>query len=161
MKVLIVYYSRSGKTRNIAEVIAKKLGAELEGIVDHKNRKGLLGFITSGNEAHLKRVIPIERLKNEPKQYDLIIIGTPIWAGSLSSPVRSFLMEYKEVLPKLAFFTTCLGSDQQNVLLEMEEMIHQKPVAVMSITYRDAKKQFVSELVNTFIQNIEQNLKKE
>ncbi len=45
MKVLIVYYSRSGQTRNIAEVIAKKLGAELEEIVDHRNRKGLLGFL--------------------------------------------------------------------------------------------------------------------
>ena len=161
MRTLIVYYSRSGKTRNIAEVIAKKLGAELEEIVDHRNRKGILGFFTSGNEAHLKRSISINRLKNEPAQYDLIIVGTPIWAGNLSSPIRSFLMEYKEVLPKLAFFTIGLGSDPQNILLEVEEMIRQKPIAVMNITHRDTKKQLDLELVGTFIQNIKQNLKKE
>ena len=159
MKVLIVYYSRSGQTRNIAEVIAKKLGAELEEIVDHRNRKGLLGFFTSGNEAHLKKVIPIERLKNEPAQYDLIIVGTPIWAGNLSTPIRSFLMEYRVQITKLAFYTICLGSDPQNVFLEAEEIVSQKPIALMNISYRNIKKQNHLEMVDTFVKNIKQNLK--
>ena len=161
MKVLIVYYSRSGKTRNIAEVIAEKLGAELEEIADHRNRKGLLGFFASGNEAHLKRVIPIERLKNEPAKYDLIIVGTPIWAGNLSTPIRSFLMEHRGQITKLAFYTICLGSDPQNIILEVEEIIGQKPIGLMNITYRDIKKQDHLEMVDTFVKNIKQNLKEE
>ena len=161
MRVLIVYYSRSGKTRGFAEVIAEKLGAELEEIVDHRNRNGLFRFLSSGNEAYLKKVIPIERLEKDLSQYDLIIVGTPIWAGNLSSPVRSFLREYKEKFPRIAFFAICLGSDPQNIFLEAEEIVGKKPLALMHITRRDIKKQLDLELVDAFVKNIKQNLKDE
>ena len=102
MKSLVVYYSRSGKTEDIAGIIAKKLGSEIEEIDDHKNRKGLLGFISSGNEAYLQKAIPIEKLKKDPAQYELTIVGTPIWAGNMSTPILSFLKEYKEKINKFA-----------------------------------------------------------
>ena len=38
--------------------------------------------------------------------YDLVIIGTPVWAGRCSSPVRSFLVEYGNELRRVAYVIT-------------------------------------------------------
>ncbi|MFM0169797.1 hypothetical protein [Paraburkholderia sediminicola] len=39
-KVLVVYFSRAGTTRLLAQAIAKMLAADLEEICDFSNRKG-------------------------------------------------------------------------------------------------------------------------
>ncbi len=159
MKILIVYYSRSGNTRKIAELIGRKMGAEIEEIIDHKNRKGLLGFLISGNESYLQRNIPIKQLTRDPSQYDLIIIGTPIWAGHMCSPIKSFCQEYQGKFPRIAFFTTSLGSNPSNIFLTVEQLTGQKPIAVMNFTNRDIKKQYHLEMIDEFIDSMKKALK--
>jgi flavodoxin len=38
MKSLLIYYSRTGKTKFVAETIAAELGSDIEEVVDLKNR---------------------------------------------------------------------------------------------------------------------------
>ena len=45
MKVLVVYYSRTGNTKFVAEAIAQSLEADIEEIKDGKNRMGVFGFL--------------------------------------------------------------------------------------------------------------------
>ena len=75
MKTLVVYYSRSGNTKKIAEEISSKLKCEIEEIVDSKNRKGMLGWIISAIDAHSK-LTTIGEIIKDPTKYDLIVIGT-------------------------------------------------------------------------------------
>ena len=49
-RTLVAYYSRTGNTRHVAEVIAAELGAELEPIVDRAERRGRLGFLRAARE---------------------------------------------------------------------------------------------------------------
>jgi hypothetical protein len=51
MKSLVVYYSRNGNSKFIAQKIAEKLGADTEEIIDKKNRRGWIGFLTAGRDA--------------------------------------------------------------------------------------------------------------
>jgi flavodoxin len=154
MKTLIVYYSRSGRTRKIAEQISLKLKAEIEEIRDHRNRKGIFGFITSGNEAYLGRVPIIDKLKQDPAHYDVVVIGTPIWANHISTPVQSFLQEYKDNLKKVAFFCTSMGSDPKPVFTNMRKIIAQDPIVIINITTRDIRHQYHIEMVDEFVQKI-------
>jgi len=55
--VLIVYYSRSGHTEKVVTKLAEILGADVEKLVDLKNRKGILGFIIGGKDATLKSLL--------------------------------------------------------------------------------------------------------
>jgi flavodoxin len=41
-KILVVYYSRTGMTKKLANSIANLLFADIEEIVDTKNRSGLM-----------------------------------------------------------------------------------------------------------------------
>jgi len=45
MKTLVVYYSRTGKTKFVAEKIAVELKADVEEVVDLKSRSGRFGFL--------------------------------------------------------------------------------------------------------------------
>jgi flavodoxin len=51
MNTLVVYYSRTGKTRFVAEKVVAELKADIEEIVDLKNRKGRFGFLKAGYDA--------------------------------------------------------------------------------------------------------------
>jgi len=62
MRSLVVYYSRRGNTRFVAEKISQEIGADIEEIIDKKKRKGLLGFILSGYDATRGRVTKIAEM---------------------------------------------------------------------------------------------------
>ncbi|HBP51341.1 TPA: flavodoxin, partial [Candidatus Shapirobacteria bacterium] len=51
MKTLVVFYSRTGNTRRMGELIAQKLHADIDEIIDQKSRSGIIGWILSGRDA--------------------------------------------------------------------------------------------------------------
>ena len=69
-QVLVVYYSRTGHTRQIAEAIAADCGADLEAIRDARSRRGLLGGLRSAREAWLERLGEIREIEKDPERYD-------------------------------------------------------------------------------------------
>ena len=90
-KILVVYYSRTGTTQKIAKEISGRLGADMEEVVDKKNRKGIIGWIRAGRDAGAKRLTEIEEPQRDPGLYGLVIIGTPIWNGTISTPIRTYI----------------------------------------------------------------------
>jgi len=120
LKPLVVYYSRTGSNKTLAETVAKAVGAECHEIVDRKNRKGLLGFLRSGSDAFRRKLTRIE-LKVEPAGYDPIIVGTPVWAGRMTPAVRTFLTNYALSGKQLYFFSVSNGG-AADVFEEMKRL---------------------------------------
>jgi len=48
MKTLVAYYSRTGNTKKVAVEIAKNLKADIDEIIDKKDRSGMIGWIIGG-----------------------------------------------------------------------------------------------------------------
>jgi flavodoxin len=113
MKCLVVYYSRTGKTRFVAETIASQLGADLEEIVDQKKRGSSLGWIMAGKDAARKSLTEISPATKPPQDYDLIVIGTPIWAWSPTPAVRTYIKQNSLSGKKVALFYTSDGDIRQ------------------------------------------------
>ena len=105
MKKIIIYYSYTGHTKMIAEYMAKKLNCEAlelkpikpystdyQTVVDEEQ--------TNDTELHLREY---ESLNVDLKNYDEIILGTPVWWYSISPVIRSFLKQEdltdKTILP--------------------------------------------------------------
>ena len=103
MSYLVVYYSRTGNNRTLAEAIAKGLSADADEIVDKKNRKGRLNWLRAGSDSRGGKLTEIEYQKN-PQDYDTIIIGAPIWAGNPNPPLRTYLQEVDLKEKRVAFF---------------------------------------------------------
>ena len=147
MKTIIIYYSLTGKTKKLAESLAKKLKSDIEEITEKKRKRGLF---KSGFEAALKLKPRILPLKSDLSKYDLVVIGTPIWAGNMSSPVRSFLSKYKDKISKSAFFCTHGGGGKGKAFKEMRDICG-NPLSVLQ-----ADKNTDERCINEFIDQLKQ-----
>jgi len=154
MKALVVYYSRTGHTKEIAETIADMLSCSREEIIDTKKRSGPLGFMRSGYQTKKKSLTDIKDLETDVSVYDLVIVGTPVWAGTVSVPVRTFLHQYKDMLKSVAFFSTHGGEDTQDEFNEMEAVCGKSPVDVLSFSAREVDKKEYTENVKKFVNEL-------
>ena len=116
MRSLVLYYSRSGNARFVGEKIASELKSDIEEVVDLKNRRGWLGFIRAGYDATLGKETKIEKTKKLPKDYDLIVIGTPVWNSRPTPAIRTYLKENDFSGKKVAVFSTNEGRGNEKTL---------------------------------------------
>ena len=147
-RILVVYYSRTGTTRKVAEYIREALGDELEEIVDKKNRSGPIGWLFAGKDAGEKNLTEIEAPVYDPFEFDLIVIGSPVWNDTVSTPIRTYLTQNKERLHRTALFTT-QGNEETNAIKDMMEILNEPPVESIQLT----KKQDVE--TGEYIQKLE------
>ncbi|MBN1274674.1 flavodoxin [Candidatus Woesearchaeota archaeon] len=132
MKALVAYYSRTGNTQKVGRAIAKRLGADADDIIDRTPRKGLIGWLRGGRDALRKR-LTIITTKKRPEDYDLVIIGTPVWAATLAPAARTYLAEHR--LRKVAFFCT-YGGKPGRTFKDMESL-SEKPLATLGLRQKN------------------------
>ena len=65
-KILVMYATRTGTTRQVAEAIASELDADLAEIVDRRKRLGLMGVVIEGVDAAFKRRTTVEPIETDP-----------------------------------------------------------------------------------------------
>jgi flavodoxin len=111
MKTLVLYYSYEGTTATIAAAIAEHLGADQErlSVINEPKKNGFGKFVWGGSQVFMKRLPKIEPLKHDPSAYDLLILGTPVWAGNYAPAIRTLFHTFRFSGKKTAFFYTDLG----------------------------------------------------
>jgi flavodoxin len=150
MQALVVYFSRTGHTKKVGDELAKALPGDVEEIVDTVNRAGPVGWLKSGREASGKMLANIQPVKKDAASYDIVVIGTPIWASNMSSPVRTYLTENKAKFKNVAFFCTEGSKGSEKAFAEMGEIVGKKPKATLAITMADIKGGTVGDKVKKF-----------
>lgn len=104
-KAIIIYFSRTGTTKGLAEAAAAATGADLleltlkEPYADDYSAMTGIARSERANNARREIAAAIPDLSG----YDVVVIGSPYWWGGLSIPMRTFLMDHplagKRVLP--------------------------------------------------------------
>jgi flavodoxin len=136
-KALVVYFSRTGRTRRVAEEIAARCAADLEGVEDVRSRSGIFGYLRSAREALSGTLVDIRPVTKDAGDYDLVVLGTPVWASHVCSPMRAYLTANRGRLRRVAFFATEGGSGADKVFREMAELCGLQPVASAVFTDRE------------------------
>jgi len=95
-RILIVYYSLTGNTKFIAEVLIDSIEADVLELKPIKELKAdsSTRFIWGGYQSTMKKKPKLMDFDVNPLEYDLIILGTPVWAWNISPPMRSFLSKF-------------------------------------------------------------------
>jgi len=115
MKTAVIYYSFEGNSALIAETIKVALKADVFEIktTDTKKRTGFSKYAWGGAQVVMKKKPEIVPLSADVNSYDLIILGTPVWAGSPAPAMVSFLSGTKIAGKKIALFCCHGGGKRQ------------------------------------------------
>lgn len=136
-KTLVVCFSRSGRTRRIAQALAERLHADFEDIGAVQPRDGPLGYAQSALEALLMLAPAIDAPRHDSARYALVVIGSPVWFWSLASPVRTWLLRASLRHARVAFFCTMGGSGAWHVFDTMAALTGKQPEATLALTERE------------------------
>ena len=92
-KRLVLYYSASGSTKAVAEVLQKQLGADTEAIECVEPYSSDFQSIVQRNQREREsgETPALKPLKTKLADYDVIFLGYPIWGGVYASPIASLL----------------------------------------------------------------------
>lgn len=125
MKKVVAYYSRTGNTKFVAERIAEQLGADLCEVTDKKNRQGRLVFLTGGLAALREKLTDIE-VSKPIEEYDLVIVGSPVWAGKIAPATRKLLVTNDFSEKFVAIFVTLGGNKPEKALANVKKSFKTK-----------------------------------
>ena len=91
--VLVVYYSHDESTKSIAESIAGRNQCRSSRAKTGGKKSGgrKVKYIWEGESVNMDPVPDLEPFLLDPDNYDLIFIGSPVWAMSYAPPIESFI----------------------------------------------------------------------
>ncbi len=123
MRYLVVYYSRTGNSKFVAQKISSELNADVEEVEDMKNRRGWLGFLRAGYDATVGKETKIEKTQKSPNDYDMVIVGTPVWNSRLTPAIRTYLKQNDLAGKNVAIFSTNDGRGNEKTLEMLRSLI--------------------------------------
>lgn len=121
-KNLIIYFSLTENTDFIAKKLSKDLDAHVLEIKPTLALKkwGFLKMFIGGAQVLLNILPKIEYEKINVNDYENIIIGSPVWAGSYAPALKAFFKKEKIKDKNIGLFVCCNGGEG-NTIKELKE----------------------------------------
>lgn len=91
-KVLIAYFSYSGTTKNVANILSQKTGGDLFEIVPRDNYSNV--YMESNSEIRGNERPALKETVENMEEYDIVFVGYPVWWHATPAPVNTFLESY-------------------------------------------------------------------
>lgn len=158
-KILVAYFSQTGHTRTLANQIHDQAGGDLFEIVPEKAYTSDYNALTSqAQQEKNENYKPTLKTKVENMaSYNVIFVGSPIWWGTISSPVRTFLSEYdfsgKTIIP----FDTNGGSGLGTIVEDIKKLCPKATVQENGLAVRDSDVDNAKNTVAEWLKKIEIN----
>jgi len=148
MKKIVIFYSLNGNTRFIAENIAKTINADLLELKLKKEitSKGFMKYFWAGKAVMTKAKPELLPAEKNIKDYELLIIGTPVWAFTYAPALNTFFSQNPLLNKKIALFC-CHGGVKGPIFRKMKEALIDNQIL--------GEIDFQEPLKNKFAKNIE------
>lgn len=116
-----------------------------------------MGFSYRRQRRAEKKETEINEIKKDPSKYDLVIAGSPMWAGNITPATRTYLNKFKTDIKSLAFFVTSGGSNQGKIFEEVRSLLDKELISLMGICTKELKDDSVFDAkLSLFIEGISQ-----
>lgn len=157
MRILVVYYSRTGKNERLAKLLQEKLNCEIERVEEFTRRDGVLGFLKSGMQAVLKRETEIKPVGKDPGDFDVTVIVSPVWAGRIPPPIRTYVHIFRGRFKRLAYASISYsGPGNSSVLRDLESLAQKRADVSMLLREKDLGSQAYFSSVDSFLEKLGQ-----
>lgn len=158
MKNLVVFYSLEGNTKLIADIIAKKINADILELKPKKkyHNSGFKKYFWGGRSVLFKEKPELLSYDINIDHYENIFIGTPIWVGTYAPPYNTFLNQ-ESICDKNIYLFACHGGGGADKFYKSIKESIPKNNFKGQIDFNDplkGNKEEVLEKVDTWLNNV-------
>lgn len=123
MKSVVIYYSRSGKTKKIAEMLKDAFHAKQVFVEPEKAYGGYLSAVLrNGKEKMTKNAAKVVTRTSDFSDCDVVFVGFPVWYGTMPDFMQAYLkkcgIKGKKVIP----FATAGANGKDSSLATVKEL---------------------------------------
>lgn len=68
------------------------------------------------------RGLPAIGTSADPADYDLVVLGCPVWVRTMAAPMRTYLVSHQHALDRIACFCTTGGGGAEATLAEIRAL---------------------------------------
>ena len=124
---LIAYYSRSGNTGKIADLIQNAVGGNLFEIQPEIAYPGSYKATVDQAKKEIRSGFkpPLKSKLEQIETYDIIFVGSPNWWSTIAPPVASFLTDYDFSGKVIAPFCTHGGGGSGHMVEDITKLCPQ------------------------------------
>lgn len=136
MKTLVVYYSFTRNNELLARTIQKRLNCDIYKIEETGKRTGLKILI----DLVFNRKPRIKQHPHTISSYEQCVFVSPIWAGKIASPLKTFLLQEKYNINRYSFITLCgggSGEQKDKLVKRFTKLLEQEPGLVQELWIND------------------------
>ena len=127
MGKLLVFYSLEGNTEYIADRICERIGCDKLKLIPKKayKDKGFAKFLWGGKSAVMAETPELESYDVDLDKIDELIIGFPVWASTITPPIRTFLTDNKDALKgkKIAVYACQAGNGAPKAMEKIRDLL--------------------------------------
>lgn len=125
MSTVIVYYSLEGNTDYAAKAIAAATGFGLLRIEPVKcyPTSGFRKFFWGGKSAVMAETPTLKPYSFDSSAYDHVLFGFPVWAGTITPPIRTFIQENNLVGKEFAAVACQSGSGAEKAFRKLKDAL--------------------------------------
>ena len=140
MKILVVFYSFEGNTKLIAQNIAEETGADILELKPKKEieKRGFMKYVWGGKAVMTKSEPELRPFDIVPGRYDVLFIGTPVWAWSYAPALNTFFSNYRISGKKIGLFC-CYAGGKGGIFDKMKKALEGNLIAG-KIAFKDPLK---------------------
>lgn len=96
----------------------------------------------------------LDELKLDPTDYDLVLIGAPVWVGTFPPAIRIYLERHKDSLKNVAVFTTQGSASRQRIFNEIKKFLNIDLRAELFLSSKSVRLKNIDEPIDHFIEFI-------
>lgn len=126
-KIVIIYYSRSGTGRVVAERLGQMSNWPSYEIREKNERTGLTGDIRCIIDTLARRHPPIHYEGPPPADFDHVILISPVWLRSLARPMQTFLSEHSHDIKRYSAICVLSGYGGLRAVDDMATILGGQP----------------------------------
>lgn len=137
---MIVYYSRTGTVRQVAEALAEQLGWPVAEVADETSRAGFGGDLRCVLDIVLHRAARYRFSGPDPADCNHVVVLAPVWLGRLATPMRSFLADYAATLSHVEHLSAiCVMAARggYRAMAEVNQLTGKIPTPALVLLQRD------------------------
>lgn len=123
MKSAVIYYSRGGATKSVAEKIKAAFGSDMIFVEPEKAYGGYLSaVIRNGKEKMTKNAAKVKTPVADLSAYDVVFVGFPVWYGTMPTFMQEYVkrcgIKGKTIIP----FATAASNGKDSSLATVKEI---------------------------------------